>query len=224
MNSNKKQQWEMLASEGHVLLARVNVYRLKFKFAFLMLIVPFLLAAVTISATPKIAKVMGDVVGWVVGKVSSAVSVKPAEKSEAAFVNQYAAVFVGTISIDAKTVVVPSLKDDVTPAMKALVESASKNQRMTDCDFTKKITDSWTDGIDMTPKCRYSKDFSRLWVWSVVLDEGRLKPFSGLVAKRNDKVTFFNVYVPRGGLIPGEPTVFPKNLPRTIAADFPELL
>ena len=224
MNSNKKLQWEMLASEGHVLLARVNAYRLKFKFAFLMLIVPVVLAAVTVYATPTISKALGDVVGWIVGKVSSVVTAKPMEKSEAAFVNPYVPVFPSSLSIDVGKVSVPKLLEDVTPAMKALVESASKNQRMTDCDFSKKITDAWTDGVDMTPKCRYSEDFSRLWVWSVVLDDGRLKPFSGLVAKREGKVTFFNVQIPRGALIPGEPIVLPKNLPRTVAADFPELL
>lgn len=222
--SKTKQQWEMLASEGHVLLARVDAYRLKFKFALLMLIVPFVLAAATFYLTPSISKGIGDVAGWVVGKVSSAVTAKPIDRSEAVFVNPIAPSFPPGLSINPNSVVVPRLVEDVAPAMKAQVAAMVKGERMTDCDFGKKITDVWTDGQDMTPKCRYSKDFTRLWVWSVVLEDGRLKPFAGLVFKRNGEVSFQNVEIPRGAQIAGESSLRPGNIPRTVGADFPELL
>ena len=217
-----KQQWELLASPGHVLLARVDAYRLKLKLPLLLLIGSIALALAGLVTAPFIALNAGSMIGWIVQKTSAAVSTKTPDVSPAPNVNLIRPTFPPGVTFDKTTL--PKLVEDVMPAMKSLVSSVQKGEKFGDCDFTKKITEHWSDGIDMTPKCRYSKDQSRIWVWSVVLDEaGGARPFIGVVAKRDGKTEFYNADIPRTATILSKPLLKLALIPRTIAADFPEL-
>lgn len=218
-----KPHWELIASPGHVLLARVDAYRLKFGRPIIYLFLSIFLALIGFVAAPYLASRAAAIVAWVVEKTSSAVSSKPPETSPAPSVNLIKPTFPRDVGFD-KTIL-PKLATEVAPAMEALIASVQKGEKFSDCDFTKKITDVWSDGVDMTPKCRYSKDLTRIWVWSVVLDEaGGARPFIGLVAKRDGKTEFYNVDIPRMALIAGKPSIKPSLIPRAIAADFSELI
>ena len=217
-----KQQWELLASPGHVLLARVDAYRLKLKLPLVLMISAIALALAGLVTAPFIALNAGSLVGWIVQKTSAAVSSKAPDASPAPYVNPFRPTFSPGVTFDKTTL--PKLVEDVMPAMESLVATVQKGAKFEDCEFTKKITEHWSDGIDMTPKCRYSTDQSRSWVWSVVLDEaGGARPFIGMVAKRDGKTEFYNVDIPRTATILGKPSLKPVLIPRTVASDFPEL-
>jgi hypothetical protein len=57
---------------------------------------------------------------------------------------------------------------DVVDALTEQAQIMDEGKKITECDFKSKISDSWADGGDVIPKCRYSKDGSRLWVWSYI--------------------------------------------------------
>ncbi len=223
MNEDKKtsQQWEMLASPGHVLLARVNSYRLKTKLPLLLAAGAVLLVYFAFLATPYIANSAGSVTGWIVGKTSSIISSKPIEMTPAPLVKPFGPIL-KNVNFDGKTI--PRLAEDVAPEMQAQVIGMQAGKKMEDCNFSTRITDDWFDGIDVGPKCRYSKDLTRLWVWAFVNNNGRYQPWAGLVIKMDGKVAFVNVEARGLAKIQDVKSVNPEHIPRTIAQDFPELL
>ena len=75
----------------------------------------------------------------------------------------------------------------------------------------------------MSPKCRYSSDNSRLYVWAVVNDRGGYRPWAGLIVKADGKASLNNLFLVGAAKLPGEKLLDPLLIPRTLAADFPEL-
>ena len=216
------QQWELLASPGHVLLTRVDEYRRKLRFPSLVIAGAVL---VTLAAAPlaySLAKAGGGVVEWVVRKGGGIVSSPPA-KSPAPEIKTIRIVVPGDFRTTLDTV--PDLETDVVPAMKAQVIASAAGKRLEECDFTRKIDAAWASEGDISPRCRYSKDGSRLWVWSVVKQQDKLRPWMGLIRKDGGTATLAQITVSGSALSGSVPAKLdPKQIPRAIAADFPELV
>lgn len=224
----RKPGWETLASPGHVLLARVNSYHLKTRLPIALALAALVVGFFSVQIGVGVARKVGSVTGWIAGKAAGVISSGPPEESPAAVVDRIFPNMPFGQRIDMANL--PGLMDAVYPSMKAQVEEMKAGRRIAagECVLDKKITEEWTDGVNFTPKCRYSKDGDRLWVWAVVAHEQRMQPFIGLVAKRPEGVKYYNVIMPSRNdqrlRIPGEPVVNSAYIPRTIAADFPELL
>lgn len=216
------QQWELLASPGRVLLEQVNIYRLKTKGPIRLIYLAIAICVAAIFVSPYVGIKSGEAVAWVIEKINKLTKPSPYPKSPAATISQLVPVLPGgTFDIG----IIPGLQTDVAPAMLAQVDAMKAGKKMEDCDFTKKITEPWFDGKDSTPKCRYSKDGSRLWTWAYVKQsQYQHGPFVGLIMRKDDKVTYSNIDAPGTLRISGMPTINPALLPRAVAADFPELL
>ena len=215
------QQWELLASPGHVLLARVDEYRRKVRLPVLVIVGA---ALTTLAAAPvaySVAKGGGTVVEWVVRKVGGVVATPPA-KSLAPELKTIRAVVPQGFSTTLD--VVPDLESAVLPAMQAQVVAAQSNKRLDECDFSRKIDADWASAGDISPRCRYSTDGSRLWVWSLVKSKGQLRPWMGLISKREGKFSFQHVAIPNGPISEREGALSPSRIPRALAQDFPELV
>lgn len=223
MSEKRVQQWEERSSPGHVLMQQVNVYRLKLVVPMIIGLASFALAQAAFFIGPYIGEKTGAVVGWVTGKVTNvfvpdAVQITPAPSAK-----QFFPVLSSNVQFSVD--ILPNLSADVAPAMQAQIEAMTAGRKMEDCNFSAKITETWFDGQDATPKCRYSKDGTRLWVWAYVKkNEFEHGPFAGLVIKRDGAVKFMNLEVNSLLQLPGYEAINPANIPRTLSADFPELL
>lgn len=216
------QQWELLASPGHVLLTRVDEYRRKLQLPVLVFAGAVL---VTLAAAPVaylIAEAGGGLVEWVVRKGGGIVASPPA-KSPAPQLKAIRIVVPSGFTTTLDTV--PDLDTDVIPAMNAQVVAAGAGKRLNECDFTRKIDADWASAGDISPRCRYSKDGNRLWVWSLVKQDGKLRPWMGLIRKDGGKASLAQITVSGAALSGSVPAKLdPKQIPRAIAADFPELV
>lgn len=216
------QQWELLASPGHVLLAQVDSYRLKLKLPMILGAAAIALVYATFLVAPLLASGAGGAVGWVTKTVGGVFTEKPLAMSPAPAVSQLAPVFPPGLQVDPN--IVPNLAE-VGPEIDRQVQLMQDRKRTEDCDFSKKINEFWSDGIDMTPKCRYSADGKRLWVWAVVKpDAFRIAPFAGVIATEDGQARYYNLEVPGAAALPNHPAVNPLTIPRALAADFPELI
>lgn len=217
-----QQQWEMLATRGHVLLAQVDAYRLKLKLPMVLAGAALLLVYLSFAVAPLLASGAGGVVGWMTRTVAGWTAPKPLPLSPAPVVEQLVPVFPTGMSVDPS--IVPALTD-VKPEVLHQVELMREGKRTDQCDFTKKVNEYWSDGIDMTPKCRYSADKKRLWIWALVkVDDFRVAPILGVIREENSTARFYNVQVPDSAGLPGMPAINSMDVPRTIAQDFPELV
>lgn len=219
------QQWEMLASHGHVLLAKVDSYRLKTKWPIAIAALAFILAYLAFSATSGIGGFVGQVVGWTVEKASSLVTSKPLEPTPVPAMNDIEIVAPRT-NFDPS--LVPKLESDVASAMANRLNAMKNGQKIEFCDTTKKIIDAWSDGVDMTAKCRVSKDGKRLYVWTFINNEVNGVNKYGfnfaLIVKQDDgQVVLANLNVFNTIPLPGQKSLDPLLIPRTILMDFPEL-
>ena len=215
------QQWELLASPGHVLMTRIDEYRRKLRLPGLLIVGA---VVTTMAAAPlayALAKAGGGVVEWVVRKGGGIVS-SPPTKSPAPQLKTIRAIVPSGFSTTLDTV--PDLETDVIPAMKAQVVAAGQGKRLADCDFSRKIDAEWASAGSISPRCRYSQDGSRLWVWSLVKQQEQLRPWVGLIHKDGDTIILSQVAVSgaaESGAVAEK--LDPKQIPRTVAADFPEL-
>jgi hypothetical protein len=216
------QQWELIASPGHILLAQVDAYRLKTKAPMILAAVAAATVYLAFFVAPLVGSASGSVVGWITGAASSIATKKPIDPTPAPAVKELRPVFSASMRVD--PAVVPSLEVDVAPEMLAQVKGMQAGTKNEGCDYTKRITDLWSDGVDMTPKCRYSADGSRLWVWALVKSNEQLRPFIGLIAKKDGQVTYYNVQAQGAAGLAGNPSIAPSRIPRAVAADFPELM
>lgn len=216
------QQWELLASPGHVLLTRVDEYRRKLRLPAGVIAGAVL---VTLAAGPiayEAAKAGGGVVEWIVRKGGGIVS-SPPVKSPAPQLKAIHAVVPAGFSTPLEAV--PSLETDVIPSMQAQVAAAGAGKRLADCDFARKIDTDWASVGQIAPRCRYSKDGDRLWVWSLVKHKGQLRPWMGLIRKDGGTAVFSQIVF--SGAVLGDTMparLDEKQIPRAIAADFPELV
>lgn len=222
LSKSKRQQWELLASPGHVFLARVDQYRRKTRVPTVVAGLSVLLWVSAFWISPAIATKVGGAVGWVVGTGGGLVGGKPVPQSPAPQLKALLPIIPPNFQFNGAQV--PKLVEDVLPEVIGQVAAMDVGKRMEACDFTKKISETWFDGVDMTPRCRYSKDFDRLWVWALVNNKGQYQAWMGLVSKIDGKARLLNVKVRGGAQIDGQDSIDPLQIPRAVAADFPELL
>lgn len=220
----KKQQWEILASEGHVLLSRVNVYRRKLPMAYAVAGVGALLAfGAAYPAASLIGNSAGGVIGWASEKISR-IGVTEVEKSIAPIVNNIRAVVPPGFSVSRD--MAADLAMQVIPEMQSVLSKVNSGAKFDECDFGKSITENWATNEAVNPHCRYSKNGNRLWVWSIVLQNSSLQPWVGLFYRESDKDKFQFRQIESSGLSRAKnaTSLSAAQIPRTIAEDFPELL
>lgn len=218
------QQWELLASPGHVLLTRVDQYRRKLRLPIKVLAGAVIVALAGIPAAYYTAQAGGGVARWIVAKVGGFVSKAPTKDPAPQLKTIRPIVAPGfSATLDS----VPDLDADVLPAMKAQVAAAGKGKRLEDCDFTKQIDADWATVGEIIPRCRYSKDGSRLWVWSLVKTKGQMRPWMGLIAEHESPFTLYQISIAGAAMSETSarsPSILPHHIPRAIASDFPELV
>ena len=173
-----------------------------------------------------LAVIAGVVAGVGVGQLVTKVAKPPREHamSPAPAVRAIAPVLQPGLQFDMAGI--PSV-GDIAPELEAQAANLQSGKRMTaeECNLSAQINQSWFDGSpNAKPNCRYSKDGERLWIWSYVKQGQYHGPFLGLIAKRDGQVTYSNVEMRGMMKIPGKSAIDILNIPRTIAADFPELI
>lgn len=219
-----KQQWELLASEGHVLLARVNVYRRKVNSAYAVAGFGVLFSfALAYPAANYIGNAAGGVVGWISEKAGS-MWVKDISKSPAPNVSSFRAAVPYGFSVTRD--LLADLNTQVLPEMQSVLSKINAGSKFEDCDFSAKITDNWATKDSVIPHCRYSKDGNRLWVWSLVLHDNSLQSWVGVFYRNDTKSKFQLRQIGYSGLARASQVevLLANRIPRTIAADFPELV
>ena len=218
------QQWELLASPGHVLLERVNQYRRKLSLPKKVLAGAVLVALAGIPAAYYTAQAGGGVARWIVAKVGGLVS-RPPTKDPAPQLKTIRPIVAPGFSATLDSV--PDLDGDVMPAMKAQVGAAAQGKRLEECDFAKRIDEDWATATEIIPHCRYSKDGSRLWVWSLVKTKGQMRPWMGLIAAHEGSpVMLYQIAIAGAAMSEATargPSIPLNQIPRALAADFAEL-
>lgn len=215
-----EQQWEHLASEGHVLLARVAAYRHKVGFAYAMVGA----AAALGAAAYYVPTFLGGLAGAPARLVANWIESAPAApvQSPAPSLKQIAPRLPGQVTMEAFASI-PS-RDVIASALAAAAKTVKAGGNVTGCLTTAKITDEWATLENFAPKCRTSQDKSRTWVWGAMTFGGdRYGPFMALIRKDADgEITVTNV-MGAGARIEPYGATDPAQVPRAIAADFPEL-
>lgn len=212
-----RHQWEHLASEGHVLLARVDAYRHKVRRLW-WLALGALLATLAAVFVPPFA---GRLIGWPVGVVAGWIKAAPTAQAQPA--PRLASIYPELPAGVRDPAVIPSAQA-IETATGALVELVKAGKPVTGCDTTTQITSAWATAESFVPKCRISSDRTRVWVWGGMAVAGGYVPFF-LVVRRDASgaVTPLNVAV-RARAVGRYPQIRPAQVPRALAADFPELL
>lgn len=216
------QQWELLASPGHVLLTRVDEYRRKLRLPAFLLVGAVVASLAAAPVAYFLAKAGAGSVEWVM-RTGGGLIANPPAKSPAPEIKRIQPVVPTgfTVNLDS----VPDFDADVMPAMKAQVVAAATGKRLEDCDFSRKVDAEWANSTDIAPRCRYSKEGSRLWVWSLVKSNGQLRPWMGLIKREGKSAKLYHVALGRGPVADSSPdSLYPDNIPRTLAEDLPELV
>ena len=211
------EQWEHIASPGHVLLARVNAYRHKSAVAIWI----FSAALVFALLSQWLPYRVGAAVAWPVGKLATLFDRRPVapKMSPAPALTAWTSHLATNFS-DPSLLPSPSM---LVTALRGAAENIKSGKDIDGCDTTAKITDAWSSSDSAGPHCRSSVDKARLWVWGAMGSGSRYGAF--LVVIRKDSqgaVTILNVtgFDP----VPGFPQIDPIAVyPRAVAADFPEL-
>lgn len=230
-HQKKPQQWEHFASPGHVLHAQVETWRFRQKAAWLWLLAAVLVLIAGLFISVQAARLAGgsagllaEAVNWV-GSVGGP-SLPPENPAPA--VNQILPVVDPGTSFDLESV--PSLSEVVKPEIQKALATLEAGQKIEGCLEDRKITEDWAPSADVTPKCRYGSEdgkIVRAWIWSVVkTGPYQIQPFLTLAARQPDgkAFIFYDVNVPvAAGMDAGHPLT-QDSIPRSVAADFPELV
>lgn len=216
-----EQQWEHLASDGHVLLARVAAYQHKVRFALAMVGAAAALGAAAYYVPAFLGGLAGAPARWVANLIESTPAAPV--KSPAPALKQIAPRLPGQVTMEAFASI-PS-RDVIASAMGAAAKTVKAGGAVTGCRVTSKITDEWATLENFAPNCRTSDDKSRTWVWGAMTFGGdRYGPFMTLIRKdAAGEVTVTNVLGVGARIEPYKATD-PAQVPRAIAADFPELI
>lgn len=214
--------WEMLASPGHVLLARVRILVGKQVNGLLIAIVALIVGALMLFVTGAGARVIHESLSrfaqYVASHAVDAGTPAPA-------VNR---IFVPPVQI------APEVADQLTsiPDAQAWVNASLKRlaagQQPEYCESAAKITSSWLIAGGQKIGCRISKSTSpaRTWIWGIINagPQGFPQPagFAGVFVKVNGSWTFANLDAGQPPL-PGFVVSVQSNFPRALAEDFPEL-
>lgn len=235
--------WQKLATTGHVLLSRIDALRLRAKSYWLLLLagvvvfvglayVAQFFAATSSQLTSRIAESIAHATNSAANTigVGEAVATSPAPKVnlERLFdVAQRSSVRGGA----GDPLKAPSF-GEFDPALIAIVKKHLEGGVIDECDFTKKISNEWISDTDIAgafvlPKCRYSRDKSRLWVWAIAADNyGTFRPVLVLAGKFKEPIgnKVFNLdmngYTHKVKTLSAVPLQY---IPRVLADDFPEL-
>ncbi len=216
-----KQKWELLASPGHVLLERINANRQKNRLPLAAIAICLVVGFGSYVYLPLLTAYPAKAIGWVVGKVSNVVAKKPMEADPAPRVRQIRGLL-PQAQFDPAAV---STLEQVSEAFQAKANQLAAGQTV-DCASNGQITEFWTDGVDLKPKCRLSADKSRLWEYGF---GKRTYPetygaYMFVAVVKDGKVTVQNVAVPNVMRSTAfQTSLNPARVPRAVAADFPEL-
>jgi hypothetical protein len=220
-HSESRQGWELLATPGHVLLERINAGCHKHKLPMAAIAICIAVGIGSYVYVPFLTAYPAKAIGWVVGKVSNVVAKKPMEANPAPRLRQIRGLL-------------PQAQFDPTAVMgleQASTLFQSKSNLLlaglpVDCPSAGLITEFWTDGVDLKPKCRLSADRTRLWEYGFAKRENpeTYGAYMFLSIVKDNKVSVHNVAVPNVMRSPTfQAMFFPDRIPRALAADFPEL-
>ena len=229
-------QWELLASPGHVLFEQVSIlWKLAKKYGVVMAVsiciglLAFVLpvyagnavAKVTTTVAGAATKVTNTVAGWFGHDVDKKAGMPVVSRAP------YVAVIIPHHPANISNELFGKLmtvKDFGGPDVLHATISKVQDGKPVDCEQSTKVTDDWVTESNEVPRCRYSADRSRLWVWAVIKNGNQLKPIFGVVRKgADDKAAYYNVAVQGAEPLDGKATINPQFVPRALAADFAEL-
>lgn len=218
------QQWEMLASPGHVLLAQVDVLRHKSRAAIAIGAFGLVLLIAAVWLAPRLGAGAGKLAGWITSGVETMTAKAGPVADPVKAPRMIRASFAPGARFDPAQV---ATLQEVGQAMDAqIAELKAGKGVMEGCDTTKKITDPWAGENDTVPRCRLSADKSRLWVWGIAKpDNYRIAPILGVIRVNEATKTheFVNVDLAGVARLPGKTGIDPLLIPRAIRADFQEL-
>lgn len=234
--------WQKLATVGHVLLSRIDALRLRAKSYWLLLLAGVVVfvalaflthsfATSTTRLTARLAEHFANLTNSVANKIGgadAAASPAPGANLDRLFDVAQRSTVRGGAGDPLKA---PSFSEFDT-ALLAIAQKHLDGTKIDECDFTKKISEEWITGTDISgafvlPKCRYSQDKSRLWVWAVTSDNyGVFQPvlvvigrFGGLVGNKAFNIDM-NGHTHK---VKSLSTVPLQYIPRALTTDFPEL-
>ena len=219
MISNSKpqpQQWEQLASPGHVLLERVNVIKDEARLAYACLAIAVVLFFLALFLGPKMFLGASHAAAWVTS-IGQGGARPPRIRLLDPALPPLTAEQIGKLS---------SGKD-------ALAWVADSKTRLSNglqpqyCRTGSEITSSWFVGSGNEPICRASKDGSRIWAWGALRQGADFAlsavPFALVYRKEPSGWAAYSVR-DAGSALPDLPAISLSAVPRNVAEDFPELV
>lgn len=235
--------WQKLATTGHVLLSRIDALRLRAKSYWLLLLVGVVVfvglayvtqffAATSSRLTSRIAESIAQATNTVASTVGAGESVATSPAPNINLERLFdVAQRVGVRGGAGDPLKAPSFAE-FDPALIGIVKKHLEGRAIDECDFTKKISNEWIADTDIAgafvlPKCRYSHDKSRLWVWAIAADNyGTFRPVLVLAGKFKEPIgnKAFNIdmngYTHKVKTLSAVPLQY---IPRVLVDDFPEL-
>ena len=216
--TQKPQQWEQLASPGHVLLERVNVIADEANVAYACLAIGVVLFFLSLFVGPRLFSGSSHAAAWITS-IGSGHAAPPMLRPLDPAIPQLTPEQIGKLS---------SVKD----AMSWIADSKTRlgnGLQPQYCRSGSQITSSWYVGSGNEPLCRTSKDGARVWSWGVLRQGADYTlsaiPFA-IVYRKEREPTGWTAYAVRdaGSVLPGLPAIDLRAVPRSTAADFPELI
>lgn len=218
------QQWELLASEGHVLLARIDAYRTRLKLPLAVATAAIFLAWAGYLASPFVGNAVGAAIGWITKTASSIATPSALKPSPAGAVLPIRPNVPDQVLRNLAIASVPTFPETVSRIRGHVDTFKASGQVLAGCRTDAKIIDAWTTG-DSATRCKLSVDGKRLWMWGIARRDGAsVSPYVFLLRK-DDKGAVTAHTLESKGLSRVETfDVIPQaNIPRAIAQDFPEL-
>lgn len=217
-------QWELLASEGHVLLARIDAYRTRLKLPLAVATAAIFLAWAGYLASPFVGSAVGAAIGWITKTASSIATPSALKPSPAGAVLAIRPNVPDQVLRNLAIASVPTFPETVNRIRGHVDTFKASGQVLAGCRTDAKITDAWTTG-DSATRCKLSADGKRLWMWGIARRDGAsVSPYAFLLRKDDKGAVTAHTLESKG--LPRIETfdVIPQvNIPRTIAQDFPEL-
>lgn len=214
---SKPQQWEQLASPGHVLLERVNVIHDEANLAYACLSIGVVLFFLSLYVGPRLFSGSSHAAAWITsigsGYNDNAPMLRPLDPALPPLTPEQ----IGKLS---------STRDALTWIADSKTRLGNGLQPLY-CRGGSQITSSWYVGSGNEPLCRTSKDGARVWSWGA-LRQGADYTLSAIpftVVYRKEPAGWA-AYAVRdaGSVLPGLPAIDLRAVPRSTAADFPELI
>lgn len=152
------QQWQMLASPGHTLLAQVDSYSAKVKSAFIALCVGVAMAYLVLLGTPVLASAsngFGRAIGWVVLQGEKLVAPTAPQEDRAPRLTAFAAAATPTNLYGLVTDVSQlTSTEQLGENMRGLLAAFQSGQKIDACVPGKKVTEPWLAQGDLGVRCK----------------------------------------------------------------------